>query len=92
MNHHIESTYSRVQDISTCSEKGGPEEDDSTLVSISSIDIALINHDILKQVEGIKRKGNRNITLGDGDNRQPLALQSRLRSTADDEKYPSRKN
>ena len=46
-----------------------------------SIDIILINHDILKQVEVSKRKGNRCMKSGLSDNRQPLSHQPKRRAT-----------
>ena len=69
---------------------GRPEEDASTLVSISSIVISTINRDILKQDEGINRKGNMHMESGLGDNRQPLYRQSNRQSTYGAEKSPSR--
>ena len=73
--HHTQSTEASVQDIATLLVTGRSEEGDSTLVSLNSIDIASINHDIFKQVEGRKRKGNSNMTSGVINKRQPLSCQ-----------------
>ena len=46
------------------------------------INIAPINYEILKQVEGINIKGNIHMTSGVDDNRQPLSRQSNRRVTS----------
>ena len=63
LKHHTQSTEYGVQYIATFLTAGISEQDASTLVLLSSIDIAPINHDILKQVEGRKIKGNRHMKL-----------------------------
>ena len=68
---------------------GRSEEDASTLVSLSSIDIAPSNRDILKQFEGSNRKGNMHMISVVGDNRQPLTCKSKQRATSGAEKSPS---
>ena len=75
MKHHTQITEAEVQEMSTCSATGRLEEDNSTLVSLRSIDITPINRDIFKQVEGINRKGNIHMISGLGDNSQTIYRQ-----------------
>ena len=89
LKNHTHSTEAGVQEIATCLATEISEEDSSTLVSLCSIYIAPINRDILKQFKGSNRDGNRHMTSGVGDNRQPLSCQSKQRATSGDEKYPS---
>ena len=73
--HHAQITEASIQDISSCFAAGISEEDYSSLVSLHTIKIAPINCDILTQVEGSKRKGNKNLTLGVSNKNQPLSCQ-----------------
>ena len=77
LKNHTESTEAGVQEIVTCLATGILEEDASTLVSLRSIDITPIKYEMLKQVEGINRKGNRHMTSVLRDNRQRLSIQSK---------------
>ena len=69
---------------------GRLEEDALNLVSLSSINIAPIKCEILKQFKGWNRKYNRNITSGFVDKRQPLFHKSNQRASSGAEKPPSR--
>ena len=71
----MQSTGYDIQYIGKLLATGRSEEDDSTLVSLHSIEIAPINCEILKQVEGSRRKGNMHMKLGVNDKRQPLSHQ-----------------
>ena len=73
LKNHTQRIESGFQDIATCLATRISAEDASTLVLLSSIEIAPINSDILKQVEVRKRKGNKNKTLGVGDNMQTIS-------------------
>ena len=75
LKHPTQITEAGVQYIVTCLATGRSEEYASTLVSLCPIDIAPINREILKQFEVRKRKGNRPMKLGVGDNRQPISCQ-----------------
>ena len=77
LKHHTQSTEAGVQDIATWSATGRSEEDASTLVALSSTDIAPINSGILKQFEGRNRKGNSQLQSGVVDKRQPISIQSK---------------
>ena len=90
LKHHTQITEARFQSIVTCSATGMSEEDDSTLVSLNSIDIAPINRDIVKQVGGSSREGNRHMTSGVGYNRPLISCQSKQQATSGAEKSPSR--
>ena len=62
LKHHTYITEPCVQDIATCSSAGISEENDSTIVSLSSINITPINCDMLKQVKQGNIKGHRHMT------------------------------
>ena len=67
LKHHMQSIEAYIQDSTTFLATGRSEEDASNLVSLYSIDIAPINRDILKRVEGRKINGNRHMTSVIGD-------------------------
>ena len=90
LNHHTQITEAGVQDIATCLATGISKDDDSILISLRLIYIAPINHDILEHVKGRKRKGNRHMKSGVGDNSQPVSHQSKQRSRSGAEKLSSR--
>ena len=90
LKHHTQSTESIFQYILTCSDTGISEEDASTPVSLSSINILPINCVILKQFKVSKRKGEKHITSGVGNNRQPISFQSKRLEISGGGKPPSR--
>ena len=75
LKNHMQITEAGVQNIEICSATGRLEEDASTLVSLCSIEIVPIKREILKEVEGSKRKVNRHKTSRVGENRQPISCQ-----------------
>ena len=81
LKNHTHIKEAGVQETATCSATGISEEYASTLFLLGSIDIAPINRDILKQVEGSNINGNRHMTSVLGDNRQPLSCPSKQRAT-----------
>ena len=90
LNHNTHITESGVQDTATWSVIGRSDEDISTLVSLRSIYIAPINYDILKKIEGRKRKGNMHMKTGVGNKRQTLSLKSKRQASSGAEKSLSR--
>ena len=90
LKHHAQSTDAEVQYVETCLAIGRPFEDTTNLVSLRSINITPTNCDILKQIEGRKRKGNNHTALVFGNNKQPLCRQSNHKERSGARKLPSR--
>ena len=90
LKHHTQTTETGVQNSAPCLETWISEDYASTPVSICSINIAPINDEILKQVEGIKIKVNRHMASVVGDKRKPLYRQSKCRASSGTEKLLSR--
>ena len=82
LKHHSQRTEEGVQYIATFQVRGISEEEYSTHVSLVSINTSPTNCNILKQVEGRKIKGNRNMPSGFSDNMHYLSHQSKRQASS----------